>query len=63
MSMNDVIDQIAIAAEHDSRPSCLWLISKFDNLLLPEEKNRKTFLQNELANSINTLVLDYPHPD
>jgi len=49
--MNDVIDQIAIAAEQKSQDNFLWVMSKFSGVLTPEE----TRLENLSSERIQEL--------
>ncbi|MBW4523431.1 MAG: hypothetical protein KME16_27645 [Scytolyngbya sp. HA4215-MV1] len=60
MSMNDVIDQIAIAAEQKSQNNLLWVMSRFSGLLTPEE-TRPEDLSPERIQELDQRIRELGH--
>ncbi len=60
MSMNDVIDQIAIAAEQKSQDNFLWGMSKFSGLLTSEE-TRPEDLSPERIQELDQRIRELGH--
>ena len=58
--MNDVINQIAISAERDSRSNFLWGMSKFSQLLTPDEK-RSEDLSSERIHELDQSIRAMGH--
>lgn len=60
MSINDVIDQIAITAEQKAQYTFLWLMSKFSGLLTPEE-TRPEDLSPERIQELDQRIRELGH--